>query len=308
MRFSIKIEFSNSPEPNDIMHDTEHGDHGRELLGQLAKGAKKLGCATVKLAGRGFEAAKKQLPQLRRLADAVSNEIKTDIAAVRARDPAARNDIEVLLLYSGVHAILAYRVAHKLYIGRHYFPARAISQLAKFITGIEIHPGAKIGRGLVIDHGAGVVIGETAEIGDDCTLYQGVTLGGTGKDSGKRHPTLGNNVMIGAGAKVLGPFRIGDNAKIAAGAVVLEEIPANATAVGIPARVVRRDGVKVSKCNEDLDQIHLPDPVAQQLCRLEGKTERLEAEIAELRREAEQATPTAAGEDTDDNRSPCTDS
>lgn len=307
MRFSIKIEFSNSPEPIDITHDNERGDHGRELLEQLAKGAKKLGCATVKLAGRGFEAAKKQLPQLRRLADAVSDEIKTDISAVRARDPAARNDIEVLLLYSGVHAILAYRVAHKLYIGRHYFPARAISQLAKFITGIEIHPGAKIGRGLVIDHGAGVVIGETAEIGDDCTLYQGVTLGGTGKDSGKRHPTLGNNVMVGAGAKVLGPFRIGDNAKIAAGAVVLEEIPANATAVGIPARVVRRDGVKVTKCNEDLDQIHLPDPVAQQLCRLEDKTERLEAEIAELRRETEKAAPTADGGDADDTATTCTD-
>lgn len=283
MRFSIKIEFSNSPDALKIKCDNNFGNAGHEILSRLAKGTQKLAKTTAKLTRRGFEMAKEQLPHLRRVADAVSDEIKTDIAAVRERDPAARNDIEVLLLYSGVHAILAYRVAHKLYIGQHYFPARAVSQLAKFITGIEIHPGAKIGRGLVIDHGAGVVIGETAEIGDDCTLYQGVTLGGTGKDSGKRHPTIGNNVMIGAGAKVLGPFRIGDNAKIAAGAVVLEEIPANATAVGIPARVVRRDGVKVMNCNEELDQIHLPDPVAQQLCKLESKAARLEAEIATLR-------------------------
>ncbi len=283
MKFSIKIEFSNSPEPLSINGDTTLKDTGRELWQHIAKSTKKIACTTAKLAQHGLEAAKKQLPHLRRIADSISDEIKTDVAAVRARDPAARNDIEVLLLYSGVHAILAYRVAHKLYIGQHYFPARAVSQIAKFITGIEIHPGAKIGRGLVIDHGTGVVIGETAEIGDNCTLYQGVTLGGTGKDSGKRHPTLGNNVMIGAGAKVLGPFRIGDNAKIAAGAVVLKEIPANATAVGIPARVVRRDGVKITNCNEELDQIHLPDPVAQQLCRLEDKTAQLEAKIAALR-------------------------
>ncbi|HCG68558.1 MAG: serine O-acetyltransferase EpsC [Eubacteriales bacterium] len=219
----------------------------------------------------------------------MSDEVKTDIAAVRERDPAARNDLEVLMLYSGVHAILAYRVAHKLYLGKKYFPARAVSQFAKFITGIEIHPGATIGKGLVIDHGSGVVIGETAEIGDNCTLYQGVTLGGTGKDTGKRHPTLGNNVMVGAGAKVLGPFRIGDNSKIAAGAVVLSEIPSNATAVGIPARVVRRDGVRVMSCEEELDQVHLPDPVAQQLCRLEARCARLEAELAELHAARENA-------------------
>ena len=180
-------------------------------------------------------------------------------------------------------------VAHKLYLGKKYFPARAVSQFAKFITGIEIHPGATIGKGLVIDHGSGVVIGETAEIGDNCTLYQGVTLGGTGKDTGKRHPTLGNNVMVGAGAKVLGPFRIGDNSKIAAGAVVLSEIPSNATAVGIPARVVRRDGVRVMSCEEELDQVHLPDPVAQQLCRLEARCARLEAELAELHAARENA-------------------
>ncbi len=275
MKFSITIEI---PRPAG-----KERPSGAETV---KKAAKQLG----KAASKGFEAAKKQIPKLRELADSISDEIKTDIAAVRDRDPAARNDAEVLLLYSGVHAILAYRVAHKLYLGKKYFPARTVSQLAKFITGIEIHPGATIGRGLVIDHGSGVVIGETAEIGDNCTLYQGVTLGGTGKDTGKRHPTLGNNVMVGAGAKVLGPFRIGDNAKIAAGAVVLEEIPANATAVGIPARVVRRDGVRVMSCEEELDQVHLPDPVAQQLCRLEAKAAKLEAELAALREEKAKAS------------------
>ena len=198
---------------------------------------------------------------------AVREEIATDIAAVRQRDPAARSDLEILLLYSGVHAILAYRVAHKLYLSKHYFAARAFSQWARHKTGIEIHPGATIGKGLFIDHGMGVVIGETTEIGDNCTLYQGVTLGGTGKDVGKRHPTLGNNVLVGAGAKVLGPFTIADNSKIAANAVVLEEVPENSTAVGIPARVVRRHGRKV----DDLDQVHIPDPVAQELTRIEKK-------------------------------------
>ena len=206
---------------------------------------------------------------------AVREEIATDIAAVRQRDPAARSDLEILLLYSGVHAILAYRVAHKLYLSKHYFAARAISQWARHKTGIEIHPGATIGKGLFIDHGMGVVIGETTEIGDNCTLYQGVTLGGTGKDIGKRHPTLGNNVLIGAGAKVLGPFTISDNSKIAANAVVLEEVPANSTAVGIPARVVRRHGRRV----DDLDQVHIPDPVAQELSRIEKKLdEHMESE------------------------------
>ena len=206
----------------------------------------------------------------RKVADtvaAVREEIATDIAAVRQRDPAARSDLEILLLYSGVHAILAYRVAHKLYLSEHYFAARAVSQWARHKTGIEIHPGATIGKGLFIDHGMGVVIGETTEIGDNCTLYQGVTLGGTGKDVGKRHPTLGNNVLVGAGAKVLGPFKISDNSKIAANAVVLEEVPENSTAVGIPARVVRRHGRRV----DDLDQVHIPDPVAQELSRIEKK-------------------------------------
>ena len=205
--------------------------------------------------------------------------VKDDVKTTRERDPAAKSDMEVLLLYSGVHALLAHRVAHKLYEKEHYFAARAISQTARYITGIEIHPGAKIGKGLMIDHGMGVVIGETAEIGDNCTLYQGVTLGGTGKDVGKRHPTLGNNVMVGAGAKVLGPFRIGDNTKIASNAVVLEEIPDNCTAVGIPAKIVRKEGKKVET---DLDQIHIPDPVAQEIKRLEARLSELEGQLADL--------------------------
>ncbi len=204
---------------------------------------------------------------------AVRREIEDDIAAVRERDPAARSNLEILLLYSGVHAILAYRVAHKLYLSEHYFAARAISQWARHKTGIEIHPGATIGRRLFIDHGMGVVIGETTEIGDNCTLYQGVTLGGTGKDVGKRHPTLGNNVLVGAGAKVLGPFTIADNSKIAANAVVLKEVPENSTAVGIPARVVRRHGKKTEDPG-DLDQIHIPDPIAQEFARLERKLQK----------------------------------
>lgn len=212
----------------------------------------------------------------------LAKDVKDDVAAVRERDPAARSDAEVLLLYSGVHALVAYRIAHGLHENGHYFSARAISQTAKLFTGIEIHPGAKIGKGFVIDHGSGVVIGETAEIGDNCTIYQGATLGGTGKDVGKRHPTIGNNVMIGAGAKVLGPFYIGDNSKVAANAVVLKEIPENCTAVGIPAKVVRKEGVKVES---DLDQIHIPDPVAQQIKRLEEKIAALESELAQMKEE-----------------------
>ena len=214
-------------------------------------------------------------------ANALCRSIKEDVNAVRERDPAARSNLEVLLLYSGVHALIAHRIAHGLYLREHYFSARAISQISRAITGIEIHPGATIGKGLMIDHGMGVVIGETAEIGDNCTIYQGVTLGGTGKDVGKRHPTLGNNVLVGAGAKVLGPFKIGDNVKIAANAVVLEEIPEQSTAVGIPAKVVRRQGVKVVN---DLDQIHIPDPVAQELKRLESKLSELQAELDKLKK------------------------
>ena len=205
--------------------------------------------------------------------------VKSDVEAVKDRDPAARSNAEVLLLYPSIHALMAYRVAHALHGKEHYFAARAISQTARLLTGIEIHPGAKIGKGLVIDHGMGVVIGETAEIGDNCTLYQGVTLGGTGKDVGKRHPTLGNNVMVGAGAKVLGPFTIGDNTKIAAGAVVLDEMPDNCTAVGIPAKIVRREGMKV----DDMDQVHIPDPVAAEIKRLEEKLCELERQLKDIK-------------------------
>ena len=206
-------------------------------------------------------------------------EIKEDVAAIKQRDPAAKSDIEIVLLYSGLHAVLAYRVAHKLYLGGHTFSARALSQAARFFTGIEIHPGATIGKGLVIDHGMGVVIGETTEIGDDCTLYQGVTLGGTGKDVGKRHPTIGNRVLVGAGAKVLGPIVIEDNCKVAANAVVLKDITENSTAVGIPAKVVRQGGRRV----DDLDQIHIPDPVSQEISRLEEKLCLLTQSLEELK-------------------------
>jgi serine O-acetyltransferase len=207
-------------------------------------------------------------------------EIKYDVNAFRQRDPAATSDAEILLLYSGMHARLAHRLSHKLYQNGHTFTARAVSQGAKFLTGIEIHPGATIGRGLVIDHGSGVVIGETAEIGDNCTIYQGVTLGGTGKDVGKRHPTLGNNVLVGSGAKILGPVKIGDNVKVASGAVVLTELPDHSTAVGIPAKVVRVGGQRVA---DELDQIHIPDPVQQELCRLEGEIYKLNKELKELK-------------------------
>ena len=188
-----------------------------------------------------------------------------DAKNIRDKDPAARNTLEVVLLYPGFHVLVTHRIAHFLYRHRLLFLARLVSQLSRHLTGIEIHPGAKIGQRLFIDHGMGIVFGETTEIGDNCTLYQGVTLGGTGKDHGKRHPTLGDNVLIGAGAKVLGPFRVGDNARVAAGAVVLNEVPDDATAVGVPARVVRIGGKRV---NSALDQIHVVDPVAQEMCRL----------------------------------------
>lgn len=218
----------------------------------------------------GYFARKKQAH------DAFLRDVAETVKAVQSRDPAARSTTEVLLLYSGVHAMIAHRKAHQLLEDGHPFLARLVSQTARHFTGIEIHPGAKIGKGLLIDHGMGVVIGETAEIGDNCTIYQGVTLGGTGKDVGKRHPTLGDNVMVGAGAKILGPVKIGSGSKIAANAVVLNGVPENSTAVGIPAKVVRRDGVRVK---DDMDQIHIPDPVAQKLCRLEHEVEKLRAEL-----------------------------
>ena len=203
------------------------------------------------------------------------NRMRADIRAIRERDPAARNSLEVFFMYSGFHAVCWHRFAHWLYKKHCFGFARFISQTCRFFTGIEIHPGATIGRGLFIDHGMGVVIGETTEIGDNCTLYQGVTLGGTGKESGKRHPTLGNNVTVGSGAKVLGPFKVGDNSKIAAGAVVLREVPPNSTCVGVPARIVKINNKRVS----DLDQIHIPDPVSQELCRLQARLDKLEKQL-----------------------------
>ena len=206
--------------------------------------------------------------------------LRQDIRAIRERDPAARNSVEVLLLYSGLHALMLHRPAHWLYCHRCFFLARLISQFARFLTNIEIHPGAQMGRGILIDHGAGVVIGETTVVGDGCTIYQGVTLGGTGKEKGKRHPTLGRNVLVGAGARILGPFTVGDNCKIAANAVLLEPLAENSTAVGVPARAVRIAGKRVD--NALLDQIHIPDPVAQELCRMLGKIEQLEKRVKEL--------------------------
>lgn len=212
---------------------------------------------------------------VRRYADTVKAlyaEFEEYMESVKRRDPAAASYAQIALLYSGVHAVAAHRVAHALYEKGHTFAARAVSQLARHFTGIEIHPAAKIGKRLFIDHGMGVVIGETAEIGDDCTIYQGATLGGTGKDTGKRHPTLGDNVMVGAGARVLGPFTVGSGAKIASGAVVLCEVPAGTTAVGIPAKPVNKSG----DSGGSLDQIHIPDPVNQMIRALEARVSELE--------------------------------
>lgn len=208
----------------------------------------------------------------------LKKQFNEEIESVKRRDPAARSALEIVLTYSGLHAILAYRVAHKLYEKKLYLAARIISQTARFFTGIEIHPGAKIGKGFFIDHGSGVVIGETTEIGDNCLVYQGVTLGGTGKDIGKRHPTLGNNVMVGSGAKVLGPFRVGDNARIAANAVVLREVPEGATVVGVPGRIVRL-------CGDKLDHIHTPDPVMLEIEELKRRMALLEEQINDTKKE-----------------------
>ena len=197
------------------------------------------------------------------------------LGAYQRRDPAARSKLEIFLLYQGVHAILYHRMAHWLFTHGCKFLARVLSQWSRFWTGIEIHPGATIGRRLVIDHGMGVVIGETAEVGDDCLIYHGVTLGGTGKDHGKRHPTIGNNVMISCGAKVLGPFQVGDNARIAANAVVLSEIPENATAVGIPAQIVRIAG-RDTHFADDVDQTSVENPTLERLAALSGRLEFIE--------------------------------
>ncbi|MCQ2472320.1 MAG: serine O-acetyltransferase [Clostridia bacterium] len=209
-------------------------------------------------------------------------ELLDDIDSFKARDPACHSKLEVIFLYPGYKAVRKYRMAHWFYRHKMFFIARAISQSASRRTGIEIHPGAQIGRRLFIDHGTGIVIGETTIIGDDVTLYQGVTLGGTGKHTGKRHPTLGSNIMIGAGAKVLGPVEIGDNTNVASGAVVLSDIPENSTAVGVPARVVRRNGKRV----DDLDQIHIPDPVSQELCKLQHQIDKLKKQLEEMKNES----------------------
>jgi serine O-acetyltransferase len=206
--------------------------------------------------------------------------LKEDIEVVFEQDPAARSYLEVILTYSGLHAIWAHRIAHALYKRKFYFLARLISQISRFFTGIEIHPGAKIGRRFFIDHGMGVVIGETCEIGDNVTVYQGVTLGGTGKEKGKRHPTIKDNCLIAAGAKVLGSITIGENSKIGAGSVVLKDVPPNSTVVGIPGRVVVRDGVRVKK---DLNHTDLPDPVADRIKELEAEIARLRSEIESLK-------------------------
>ena len=217
--------------------------------------------------------------------------VKEEIAVIKGRDPAIKSDWEVFL-YPSFKAIIKYKIAHKLYLNKHYFWARYVSQKAARKTGIEIHPGAQIGKGLFIDHGHGVVIGETAIVGDNVTMYQGSTLGGTGKEQGKRHPTVGNNVMIGAGAKILGSFTIGDNSKIGAGSVVLEDVPANSTVVGVPGRVVNQntqaeendeDEVKIECSNKnDLDQVHLPDPIMHEIKSLRKKNDELKKKIEEV--------------------------
>lgn len=210
--------------------------------------------------------------------------IRKDIQVIFERDPAARSVWEVVLCYPGFHAILMHRLAHKLYCRGWILLPRMISQISRFFSGIEIHPGAKIGEGLFIDHGMGVVIGETAEVGNNVTLYQGVTLGGTGKEKGKRHPTVGNNVVIGTGAKVLGSFKVGDNVKIGAGSVVNKPVPPNTTVIGVPGRVVIRNGINIADADAAIDLHHeiLPDPVAEMLICLQRKIDRLEHRISQL--------------------------
>lgn len=213
--------------------------------------------------------------------------IKEEFEVIKERDPSIKTPLEVLL-YPSFRVMLSYRKAHKQYLKGHYFRARKISQKAARKTGIEIHPGATIGKGFFIDHGSGVIIGETTIIGENVTLYQGVTLGGTGKETGKRHPTLCDNVMVSAGAKIIGSFTIGENSKIGAGSVVLEEVPPNCTVVGVPGRIVKRDNIKIPR--SDMDQCHLPDPVMEDITILQhensalcNKLIDLEKEIKELR-------------------------
>lgn len=213
--------------------------------------------------------------------DNMFKNLLNDARSIARRDPAAKSTLEVILLYSGFHAVVLHRVSHWLYKRELFLIARLISQISRFLTGIEIHPGAVIGRALFIDHGMGLVIGETAEVGDNCTIYHGVTLGGTGKDTGKRHPTIGDNVLIGAGAKILGPFKVGSNATIGAGSIVMEEVMAETTVIGSKARVVKMRGKRIVP-SEELDQIHMQDPIAQELSRLQAKLERLEAALKNM--------------------------
>src|SRR5438445_8029741 len=208
--------------------------------------------------------------------------IKDDLAAAQERDPAATSKLEVILTYAGFHAMLAYRIAHRFHTWGVPIIPRVISQLARWLTGIEIHPGAKIGKGFFIDHGMGVVIGETSEIGDHVTLFQGVTLGGTGKERGKRHPTLGNDVVVGAGAKILGGIRIGDNVKIGANSVVLKSVPENPTVIGVPGRIIKADGARLPEAT--MDHTNMPDPLADRF-------EALERELIELRKKLDSQTP-----------------
>jgi len=205
--------------------------------------------------------------------------MKEDIAVVFEQDPAARRVLEVVLTYSGLHAVWSHRIAHALFKRKFFFFARVVSQVSRFFTGIEIHPGAKIGRRFFIDHGMGVVIGETCEIGNNVTIFQGVTLGGTGKERGKRHPTLHDNVLVASGAKVLGAITIGENGKVGAGSVVLKDVPPNSTVVGIPGTVVVQDGIKV---NRNWDHQDMPDPVGDKCNMLEEKIATLQDQVAQL--------------------------
>ena len=224
-----------------------------------------------------------------------------DLQAVRERDPAARNTLEIVTCYPGLHALWLHRAAHALWKRNVPVVPRLISQFGRFVTGIEIHPGATLGEGLFIDHGAGVVIGETAEVGDNVTIYQGVTLGGTGKESGKRHPTVGDNVVIGAHSQLLGSIKVGDNVKVGSGSVVVQDTPANATVVGNPGRPVISDGAKVGI--PDIDYTHLPDPVAEAMKCLVRRVVQLENEIEELR-ETGVGRAVVEGPDSDDRPHP----
>lgn len=225
--------------------------------------------------------------------------IKEEMQIIKERDPAIKTPLEVFL-YPSFRAIIRYRIAHWLFVRKRYFLARWISQRTVRKTGIEIHPGATIGRGLFIDHGHGVVIGETAVVGDNVTLYQGVTLGGTGKEQGKRHPTIGNNVMISAGAKILGSFTIGENSKIGAGSVVLQEVPPNSTVVGVPGRVVKQNNIRIPR--EDLDQVHLPDPVQKEISVLRNENICLRKEIRALYDRLDEIEKKINGNETEEDK------